>query len=95
MPANDYRYQTTAWKRLRLLILERDRHTCQVQGEGCTTVATTVDHIVSVGEGGAFYDPANLRAACPHCNSARGWRERVDRGAFTYRVGVARYRTRL
>jgi 5-methylcytosine-specific restriction endonuclease McrA len=95
MPAHDYRYQTRAWRAVRALVLERDRHTCAVQREGCTTVATTVDHIVSVSEGGDFYDPTNLRAACPHCNSSRGWRERKERNQFTYRVGVARYKTRF
>ena len=41
--------------------------------DGCTSVATTADHIIPRKHGG---DDAleNLRPACLHCNSARGAR---------------------
>ena len=32
---------------------------------------TTLDHIVPPEEGGAWFDPLNLRAACRGCNSKR------------------------
>jgi len=57
---------------LRLLILDRDRNVCQMRGPKCRRYATDVDHIVAVSEGGAFYDPANLRAACRACNGRGG-----------------------
>lgn len=70
MPRRSSPYGTT-WTRLRLAILDRDGHTCQIAGPGCTHYATHVDHITSVKHGGTN-DPANLRAACVHCNTSRG-----------------------
>jgi 5-methylcytosine-specific restriction protein A len=63
--------RTAAWKRVRLLVLVRDQHRCQIQGPKCVTVATTVDHITAKSQGGTD-DPSNLRAACGPCNSSRG-----------------------
>lgn len=57
---------------MRLYVLNRDRWICRIRLPGCTDVATTADHIVSLDDGGAWYDPLNLRAACLHCNSLRG-----------------------
>jgi 5-methylcytosine-specific restriction endonuclease McrA len=33
-----------------------------------------VDHIIPLAHGGARLDPANLRAACSHCNASLGAR---------------------
>lgn len=57
---------------MRLFVLNRDGWVCRIRLKGCTDVATTADHIVSLDDGGAWYDPLNLRAACSHCNSLRG-----------------------
>jgi 5-methylcytosine-specific restriction endonuclease McrA len=65
-------YSTPRWRTVRAYVLRRDSHRCQIQGPRCTSVATTVDHIRELHAGGAAYDPANLRAACLHCNSSRG-----------------------
>ena len=62
------------WPTVRLAILNRDNHTCQIRSPRCTTNATQVDHIIPVLKGGAWYDPANLRASCAHCNN-----QRIDR----------------
>ena len=59
---------------------ERDGWRCRLKGDGCTTQATQVDHIVSPREGGAFYDPVNLRAACKACNASRGATARLKQG---------------
>ncbi len=61
-----------AWRHLRPFILLRDSYLCQIQGHGCTTRATTVDHILELDAGGARLDPRNLRAACRHCNASLG-----------------------
>lgn len=42
---------------------------CALRLPGCTGVATTADHVIPVSRGGAA---GPLRAACAHCNSARG-----------------------
>lgn len=60
------------WRRLRLVILERDGWRCRIRGEGCTLKATDADHIISRGDGGDPWDVTNLRAACAHCNRSRG-----------------------
>lgn len=64
-------YHSGTWSRVRKLVLERDRHICQINGPRCKGEATTVDHIISWRHGGAWYDPANLRAACGTCNYGR------------------------
>jgi 5-methylcytosine-specific restriction endonuclease McrA len=58
---------------LKPLVLERDGYRCQLSLPGCTRVATTADHIVPRSWGGLTV-LANLRAACGHCNNARGAR---------------------
>jgi hypothetical protein len=62
------------WQKLRKQILNRDAFLCQIGSPGCTHIATEVDHIVPVSQGGAWFDPLNLRAACFSCNN-----KRVDR----------------
>lgn len=60
------------WRRVRDAVLQRDGHLCQIQGDHCTLDATEADHIIPLAQGGAPYDPRNLRAACRACNRARG-----------------------
>lgn len=62
---------TRRWRRVRLLVLARDGGVCRMV-EGCTTPATTVDHVLPLVHGGAMYDPANLRAACEAHNYGAG-----------------------
>jgi hypothetical protein len=68
------RGSTRKWRRLRDLILIRDRHICGY----CGGPATTVDHIISRAEckrRGIYADhPVNLIAACSDCNLAKGAR---------------------
>lgn len=60
------------WERTRLAVLARDGHVCRLQFQGvCTTVATTVDHVVAKVHGGSD-DPSNLVAACHPCNLRKG-----------------------
>jgi len=44
---------------------------CAIRLPGCEGVATTVDHIVPVADGGTDA-LSNLRPACEHCNSVLG-----------------------
>jgi 5-methylcytosine-specific restriction endonuclease McrA len=64
-------YHTRRWTYLRRAVLIRDAYKCQIGGPRCRVVANAVDHIVEVWEGGDEWDPANLRAACVSCNSAK------------------------
>jgi 5-methylcytosine-specific restriction endonuclease McrA len=72
MTTSDPRLRSPAYRRLRLWVLDRDRHQCQIRDAGCTHIGTEVDHIIARADGGEIYAPTNLRAACRHCNSARG-----------------------
>jgi 5-methylcytosine-specific restriction protein A len=65
-------YRTRQWRTIRAAVLERDQQRCQINGPRCTTTATEADHIVALMDGGAPYDPGNLRAACKTCNSSLG-----------------------
>lgn len=64
-------YASAAWRKIRLEVLERDGWRCRVRLPGCTDIATCVDHIMPIVQGGRWLDPLNLRASCTHCNSAR------------------------
>lgn len=62
---------TRAWRRTRALVLNRDRHQCRLQLDGCTRAAEHVDHVIPRSKGGTDH-PSNLRAACAPCNLTRG-----------------------
>jgi 5-methylcytosine-specific restriction endonuclease McrA len=59
------------WKTVRLEVLARDKHKCQIAGAKCTIIADQVDHIIPVAYGGAWWDTDNLRASCRNCNLGR------------------------
>jgi len=53
------------------MIFQRDHRLCRLRLPGCTVAATHIDHIVPVSQGGAWFDPNNLRASCRWCNLSR------------------------
>lgn len=57
---------TTAWRKLRKRILERDQYICQY----CGNEADTVDHVIERSKGGTD-SLDNLVAACRRCNFGR------------------------
>lgn len=63
----------TGWRALRAKVLARDFHTCRIQADGCTGVATHVDHRTPIRYGGTD-DPSNLQASCASCNLGKGTR---------------------
>jgi 5-methylcytosine-specific restriction endonuclease McrA len=66
----------TRWRRFRAWVLQRDSYRCRVGLQGCTERAPLegghVDHIIPLTQGGAKYDPENVRASCASCNLKRG-----------------------
>lgn len=62
---------TSAWKRMRAFILERDQGICYYCGRDCTFEGPTVDHVKPVSCGGRILDPLNLVCACRPCNSRK------------------------
>ena len=94
MTTYDPRLTSPGYRRLRLWVLDRDRHTCRIRGPKCTLVATQVDHITARADGGDLEDPANLRAACATCN---GWLAacRTNGKRWRYRTSLPDYDVRL
>ena len=75
--------RTKRWRSLRLNVLDRDNHICQIRTPKCKGVATTVDHIIPVAtakQNGLTpmetNSLMNLRAACTACNYSLGQRAR-------------------
>ena len=70
-------YESKKWRKLRRLIIARDRGLCQIcLAAGRVTPGNEVDHIVpitdsNVDEWGVVWDPANLRVLCGECHNAR------------------------
>jgi 5-methylcytosine-specific restriction endonuclease McrA len=67
-----------AYKKVRLIVLARDGYVCYYCGQD----ANTVDHIVSIKNGGDPVNPENLLACCKKCNSSKGSR---SQGVFLAR----------
>lgn len=65
-------YKTKRWQLTRRRIL-RDHPVCT--HPGCTTLATPVDHVTPLSEGGDPWDEANLQALCTSHHNAKTRRE--------------------
>jgi|TARA_R110000764_G_scaffold211893_1_gene298087 5-methylcytosine-specific restriction protein A len=66
-------YKTAMWKRYRKakLMLNPLCEHCEEYGDA--TIATVVDHVVEILDGGAVYDINNLQSLChPHHNTKTG-----------------------
>lgn len=55
------------WKKLRLMVLDRDGRICYA----CGGEANEVDHIWPRAKGGDMFDPLNCAAICRACNLAK------------------------
>jgi 5-methylcytosine-specific restriction endonuclease McrA len=65
----DRRYSTTAWQKLRRLVIARAGGRCEVEGPRCLGIATTAHHkLPSSQYPELFWDPSNLEASCTPCN---------------------------
>jgi hypothetical protein len=62
---------TRAWRKLRLFVLARDNHTCRLNLDGCTELATAVHHVDGV-KAGKICPPDRLLSSCVNCNNAVG-----------------------
>lgn len=69
---------TTAWRKLRRIVLDRDQGRCQVPiglGQLCGAPANTVGHVTPRSEGSPLLAPLDqLRAECGPCNYSHGAR---------------------
>ena len=64
-------YQRKPWKIARAFHLEIEPlcRSCRVMGR--LVIASVVDHILPVGQGGASLDDANLQSLCKSCHNAK------------------------
>lgn len=66
----------SVWRKLRAIVLERDRYLCQAcYKQGLYVTATTVDHIIAKAHGGTD-SFSNLQSLCDRCHKAKTARER-------------------
>ena len=65
-------YLWPRWGGLRRTVL-REQPWCSTPG--CRRMATEVDHIVPIREGGAQWDRANLQGLCTPCHSSKTAKE--------------------
>lgn len=68
---------TTAWRKVRAIVLARDHYVCKLKVAGvCTTKATHVHHTIAREIAGD--DPKHLLASCEACNLHVGDPRRHD-----------------
>jgi hypothetical protein len=77
-PVTNPIYRTRQWQSVRKQVLSRDQRQCQIRGPRCRGVATCVDHIVELEDGGDPYSLCNLQAACGSCNASKRTRHSLD-----------------
>lgn len=65
-------YDSRRWRNVRKRVLARDP-VCVTPG--CGQIATDVDHIRPIREGGALLDGSNLQALCHGCHTRKTVRE--------------------
>jgi 5-methylcytosine-specific restriction endonuclease McrA len=67
------------WRKARKQVLDRDRHTCQLDYDCCIGYATQVDHITNVASTkqhrAEANDPNGLQAVCAPCHQVKTSRE--------------------
>ncbi|MDF1720530.1 MAG: HNH endonuclease signature motif containing protein [Minwuia sp.] len=73
-------YDSRKWRAARLNVLARDP---MCGSEGCSNLATDVDHIRPIRDGGARLDGANLQALCHGCHARKTVREGGGGGSNT------------
>ena len=70
-------YHTARWRNLRKQQLTK--HPLCINFEECGNVATIVDHIVEVKDGGAKFDLGNTQSMCRSCHSRKTAEEKKKR----------------
>ncbi len=68
-------YNSGRWRRLRATVLDRFP-TCNY----CFRLATVVDHIKPISQGGDPWDLSNLQPLCAKCHS--GTKQKADKAAL-------------
>lgn len=85
-------YKWPAWRRIRLLALQRDHYLCQLRlSKNCTRIATEVHHIKSIAEYPELaLDLDNLTSSCWNCHELtkpRRSQQPTPKGVRIIRIG--------
>ena len=72
-------YNTQRWKKLRDEI-KRARPYCSECGATSRQRRLVVDHVTEIKDGGAPYDPTNLRVLCYSCHGSKTHDAKAKRG---------------
>lgn len=72
-------YESTAWRYLRKLKLQRNPMCETCYAEGKITLAKMVDHIIEIRDGGAVLDIENLSSICHACHNKKTAKEKEKR----------------
>ena len=75
-------YDGQPWERIRQRKLAQDPFCEECLRGGRRILATIVDHIVEIKDGGARLDMDNLQSLCHSCHSRKTMRERNRRGVW-------------
>ncbi|MFQ5535468.1 MAG: HNH endonuclease [Sphingomonadales bacterium] len=69
-------HSTGEWQRLRAMVLRQEPRCRPCRRAGRLTVATEVDHVTPIGQGGDKRDRRNLQSICRDCHIAKTSAER-------------------
>ena len=71
-------YQSGTWKKVRTMVLDRDKNLCQeCNRNGLIAVpGRTVDHIIGIKSGGSVFGLHNLEVLCDRCHASKSQGEK-------------------
>lgn len=69
-------YQSTAWRKLRVVKLQQQPMCEECERSGGLVPAQMVDHIVPINKGGAALDIANLQSLCNMCHGSKSAKDK-------------------
>ena len=75
-------YKTYHWQKVRELQLNKEPLCRECAKKGKTTLATVVDHIRPIEQGGAMLDWDNLQSLCESCHNRKSGKEKRGKGGI-------------
>lgn len=64
-------YRTARWRNTRVAVLRDNPLCCKCQSKGILKLATVVDHITPIKQGGERFERSNLQSLCVPCHNAK------------------------
>ena len=69
-------YNSRQWRKLRLMILQRDPLCKECEKKNRFVSSVVADHILPINKGGAKYNPDNLQGLCTTCHNRKSARDK-------------------